>query len=132
MITWTVQYYNGKLPLDEINSSQCSWGDLPKEGVIRVILENNNNKHILQGMDYYWLDGFRYGMYIESNVEIAKIEEDKRITSGHQETNYEGLKSIIYEWGTHHLLIGEGIPTNIQPIRGIMVSDEIAKKIGLI
>lgn len=129
-----VYYYNGSLPLTSISSDQMSFNDLPNEGVVYVDIINDGCKHRLQGMDNYWVDvdNSYYGMF-NNTGELGEFEKQNREINNHQEIDYVGLSCVAYTWFDEHQFIGSFLPTgDIQIIKGIMLSDTIAKELGIL
>jgi hypothetical protein len=133
MITWSVEYYNGGLPLDIITSNDCNWNDLPTDNVIYVRIHWNGYTHILCGMDYYWFDNDKtYGLFNATGQE-AIDDENKRMEDGHQEVVYEGPNKFCFKFDDRHIDLGELDPfEGVHILKGVMMPDDEARLIGLI
>lgn len=89
--------------------------EFPDGGVARVNVYHQEQRIRLQGMDIYWIHGYKCGMYV-------------------QDDGYEGKKSAAWEAtdsGFHY--IGGLIVLNPDHLwEGSWAPDEIAKEYGLL
>lgn len=133
MFTWKAHYYYDGLPLTVYSSDDMEWVDLPKVGVIFIDIINGEFSHRMQGMDNYWIDGFKYGSFINTG-ELGEIERQRRIAENRKVPEYTGMESVTYMWEDEHIFLGEVKP-EIHPSlikEGILIPDAIAELLGLI
>jgi hypothetical protein len=133
MLEWKVRYYDTELPLVEITSNDMNWDELPVNGVIEVDVINGRYKHTLSGMDYYWISGSKYGMFNETGS-VAEIEANIRLNNGHEQVYYSGSNARMLDWEGEHIDMGEIFPDNSTThiLKGVMITDDEAREIGLI
>lgn len=133
MFTWKAYYYFDGLPLTIYSSEDMEWSDLPKVGVVYVDIVNGNFSQRMQGMDNYWIDGFKYGMFINTG-ELGQIELQRRIAENRKVPEYTGMESVTYMWENEHIFLGD-VKQDVNPSlikEGILIPDEIAEQLGLI
>lgn len=133
MFTWKAHYYFDGLPLTIYSSENMNWSDLPKVGVVYVDIINGEFSHRIQGMDNYWIDGFKYGSFINTG-ELGQIELARRIAENRKVPEYTGMESVNYMWEDEHIFLGDVKP-EIDPSlikEGILIPDETAEFLGLI
>ena len=132
MLNWEIYYYTGSLPLIKITSQEMSWENVPINGVIKIKITKGKYSHTILGMDYYWIDNYKYGLF-NATGETAIKEEKIRRKNNHQEIKYSGLNPLCYNWENEHEYLGEIYPSNnVKILNGIMIPDNEARIIGLI
>jgi len=118
MIKWIAYYYEGNLPLIEYHSDVWEWSSLPKTGVVYVDVFFANTRHRLQGLDNYWIDGNKFGVFND--------KENEHIYEGHQSMTYKIEND-------EEICTGEGYPDpSVYTIAGVMLDDNVAKEVGVV
>ena len=129
---WEAYYYINQLPLIKYSSIDYSYDDLPEDGLVMINIIKGDYNHLIYGMDNYWIDNNKYGMF-NNTGELAELEEEQRRLNGNQEVEYIGYSNVAWSWDEQHIFLNDyQFDENIKVIKGIMLPDNIAKEIGLI
>ena len=109
------------------------WDDLPVQNVVDFTVYYGRYKHTVSGMDYYWMNGSSYGTFNATGL-LAEQQEARRRENGHEQVVYEGLQAVAWMWDEkgNHIFLGEFRPENVHVLTGVMLDDDVARKIGLI
>jgi len=96
-----------------------NWRLYPVDNVLWVDIERDGLRQRLQGMDNYWVDGHRFGMFNDFENEWL----------------YEGVQHIAYIWPLGAAM--KRVPGLVRSLdahilRGVMVPDETARQLGLL
>lgn len=82
-------------------------------GVVWVDVVGNGWRHRLQGMDHYWIDGDRFGMFNSTD-------------------QYTGRPAVAYQATPNGVIdLGDLIP-DVEVMDGIMLPDDLARECGLL
>ena len=121
MLQWRVDYCHFiGAPLKSINGEPGAWRQTPTEGVVNVHVWRGDKKHIMRGMDNYWIheESSTYGMFNDPDSQ-----------------GYEGVMSAAWSWAEpeQHIRLGNTTPpAGSHVIRGIMLPDSYARELGLL
>jgi hypothetical protein len=112
---WSVEYYDGSLPLTRVDDSDMDWNDLPVDGVVFVTVYHDGYRHQMRGYDNYWVDRDQFGCFNDQNSPFG--------------APYAGQRWMC-DW--NQTWTNRNPPRNVHVLRGVMLTDDVADEIGLL
>jgi hypothetical protein len=112
---WSVTYWHHDETITIASWEGNAWHDLPETGVLWVDCYRDGYRHRMQGYDYYWVLGERFGCFNDPDSRFG-----------------DGYAGACWECDWNQTWTDREPPAYAHIIAGIMLPDATAAELGLL